>query len=505
MRVLLPLKKKLNDANSSEQDDHPSTYEDESSLLVVVNGEVFQASAEDFIGAATDQEAWDRTDASEAPELVVLDLFSADRAALAAAGATSELRGSLTISKSVESPPVAQFSNEPATPLDPPKEDYLFTGEIAVRGASTLPRSLLREFCAPNAVRSPAKSTATEVPPVASLSATSLSVPSVFASATTRGVNQSATTDTALGSVTASTPTNSRLRKRRSTSPVSSPPASKPPSKKGCNSSKLPARKTPIDNNNLVGNATRTSSHLHVNESCHNSNLADKSINSSIMAGGGNISRGGRNLLATNSSYYVENNSATDGREDVANSYSSINHRRRNADDNPEVEVRCSHRHENDPASARGDAPNTSNGINNTNHYNSSSNNSLARVPPFATASLHKRHGTNNTKRDGHINGSSHAAVCGRDDEDVREHEVTVDHHGPDEDRFALALKKQGLEIVEQEGDGNCLFRAISLQVYGDASMHGEVRNRCLDFMVCRRTELSFFGRSNLNRLHWCG
>ena len=48
---------------------------------------------------------------------------------------------------------------------------------------------------------------------------------------------------------------------------------------------------------------------------------------------------------------------------------------------------------------------------------------------------------------------------------------------------FQKALKARGLEIAEQEGDGNCLFRAVSLQVYGDPSMHGEVRERCLDFM----------------------
>ena len=127
MRVLLPLKKKLSDANSSEQDDHPSTNEVESSLLVVVNGEVFQAPEEDLIGASTDQEAWDRTEASEAPDLVALDLFSADRAALAA---------------------------------NPPKEDYRFTGEITEGGPSTAPRSLLREFCTPNASRPPAQSAA---------------------------------------------------------------------------------------------------------------------------------------------------------------------------------------------------------------------------------------------------------------------------------------------------------------------------------------------------------
>ena len=49
---------------------------------------------------------------------------------------------------------------------------------------------------------------------------------------------------------------------------------------------------------------------------------------------------------------------------------------------------------------------------------------------------------------------------------------------------FKVALKKRGLEIREQEGDGNCLFRAISLQVYGDPTMHGDVRKQCIDFMV---------------------
>lgn len=52
---------------------------------------------------------------------------------------------------------------------------------------------------------------------------------------------------------------------------------------------------------------------------------------------------------------------------------------------------------------------------------------------------------------------------------------------------FFMALKKQGLEIREQDGDGNCLFRAVSLQVYGDPSMHSEVRKQCMDFMVSRK------------------
>ena len=46
-----------------------------------------------------------------------------------------------------------------------------------------------------------------------------------------------------------------------------------------------------------------------------------------------------------------------------------------------------------------------------------------------------------------------------------------------------LRARDPPLDVVEMEGDGNCLFRAISLQVYGDTSMHPEVRRRCLDFM----------------------
>lgn len=58
---------------------------------------------------------------------------------------------------------------------------------------------------------------------------------------------------------------------------------------------------------------------------------------------------------------------------------------------------------------------------------------------------------------------------------------------------FKVALKKQGLEIREQDGDGNCLFRAISLQVYGDPSMHGDVRKQCMDFMERDKEHFSQF------------
>lgn len=38
--------------------------------------------------------------------------------------------------------------------------------------------------------------------------------------------------------------------------------------------------------------------------------------------------------------------------------------------------------------------------------------------------------------------------------------------------------------------DGNCLFRAVADQVYGDSELYDLVRQMCIDYMV---TELPFF------------
>lgn len=63
----------------------------------------------------------------------------------------------------------------------------------------------------------------------------------------------------------------------------------------------------------------------------------------------------------------------------------------------------------------------------------------------------------------------------------------------PSLDEFRETLKKQGLEMIEQAGDGNCLFRAVSLQVYGQSDNHAEVRERCLDFMAQNEEHYSNF------------
>lgn len=43
---------------------------------------------------------------------------------------------------------------------------------------------------------------------------------------------------------------------------------------------------------------------------------------------------------------------------------------------------------------------------------------------------------------------------------------------------FREAMRRNGLSVIDMEPDGNCLFRSISHQLYGDVERHHEVRAR---------------------------
>jgi hypothetical protein len=54
---------------------------------------------------------------------------------------------------------------------------------------------------------------------------------------------------------------------------------------------------------------------------------------------------------------------------------------------------------------------------------------------------------------------------------------------------FAQLLRSEDnppLNVAAVDKDGNCLFRVMLLQVYGNASAHAEVRRRCLDYMEAK-------------------
>jgi len=53
--------------------------------------------------------------------------------------------------------------------------------------------------------------------------------------------------------------------------------------------------------------------------------------------------------------------------------------------------------------------------------------------------------------------------------------------------QYIQALRQHDpvLEVVPVQGDGNCLFRAVAHQVYGDENLHLLVREKCVDYMEC--------------------
>lgn len=57
---------------------------------------------------------------------------------------------------------------------------------------------------------------------------------------------------------------------------------------------------------------------------------------------------------------------------------------------------------------------------------------------------------------------------------------------------YQAGLLRQNLQLVTVSGDGNCLFRAVSHQIYGDEEFHGLVRQKCMDYM---ESEAEFFSQ----------
>ncbi|CAI9105686.1 OLC1v1004669C1 [Oldenlandia corymbosa var. corymbosa] len=62
------------------------------------------------------------------------------------------------------------------------------------------------------------------------------------------------------------------------------------------------------------------------------------------------------------------------------------------------------------------------------------------------------------------------------------------------ERQFELDLRRvKGLEVKKMLEDGNCLFRAVADQVYGDSEAYDLVRQMCIDYMERERDHFSQF------------
>ena len=56
---------------------------------------------------------------------------------------------------------------------------------------------------------------------------------------------------------------------------------------------------------------------------------------------------------------------------------------------------------------------------------------------------------------------------------------------------FREQLERKGLKVVTMRGDGNCLFRAVAHQIWGDPELHAMVRAMTCDFMLANRGEFA--------------
>jgi hypothetical protein len=59
--------------------------------------------------------------------------------------------------------------------------------------------------------------------------------------------------------------------------------------------------------------------------------------------------------------------------------------------------------------------------------------------------------------------------------------------------RFQEALDARRLRVKPVAGDGNCMFRSIADQIYGDEEMHELTREMCMDYMEQNRAHFEPF------------
>lgn len=53
------------------------------------------------------------------------------------------------------------------------------------------------------------------------------------------------------------------------------------------------------------------------------------------------------------------------------------------------------------------------------------------------------------------------------------------------ERQFEAEIRRvKGFEVKRMLEDGNCLFRAVADQVYGDSEAYDLIRQMCIDYMV---------------------
>ena len=89
-----------------------------------------------------------------------------------------------------------------------------------------------------------------------------------------------------------------------------------------------------------------------------------------------------------------------------------------------------------------------------------------------------------NNNDSGKINRDQETNFAGDSPEDM-DHRRQISDMSERYSHYIGALNAQPipLKVVSVPGDGNCLFRSVAHQVYGDYELHNLVRQRCMDYM----------------------
>lgn len=80
-----------------------------------------------------------------------------------------------------------------------------------------------------------------------------------------------------------------------------------------------------------------------------------------------------------------------------------------------------------------------------------------------------------------------------------KEDAITADEWQQRDEQFEKCMAGRGYELRPVEEDGACLFRSISLQIYGDEEMHDVVRQHTMDYIYENREYFSHFVTEDIN------
>ncbi|XP_034482591.1 OTU domain-containing protein 5-B isoform X2 [Drosophila innubila] len=80
-----------------------------------------------------------------------------------------------------------------------------------------------------------------------------------------------------------------------------------------------------------------------------------------------------------------------------------------------------------------------------------------------------------------------------------KERTISIEEWQRRDDEFAKCMEKRGYELKPVEEDGACLFRSISLQIYGDEEMHDVIRQHTMDYIHENREYFGQFVTEDIN------